>query len=123
MKNLIRATGVVTKGGTLSLGECAIVHANPNRNYLHLSNDNVGDLIVVIGGTLDKVAQSIADGNYFVLHGKAGGNQTGDSMWTPSIIPTDNIFLVCAEDPVPVDFKVSVATDSKITLDLYTAIP
>lgn len=119
MANLNRAQGVVSRGGNINTGEYARVYASPNRNYLQVTNDNVGNLRIIIGGTPDQINTMIADGNFFVLHGiDIAANKAGDSIWVPSPVITDDIYLV-PEDPSIVDFKVSVASDSKIALETF----
>lgn len=115
---LNRAQGVVSKGGNIADGEYARVWASPNRNYLQITNDNVGDLLIFIGHLPESITAQRALGNYFVLHGiNTSTNLSGDSIWIPSPVITDDIILV-PETPA-VDFKVSAISDSKITLETF----
>ncbi|QQM14202.1 hypothetical protein [Vibrio phage VpJYP1] len=115
---LNRAQGVVSKGGNISDGEYARVWASPSRNYLQITNDNVGDLLIFIGHPPENITAQRALGNYFVLHGiEQGTGKLGDSVWIPNPVITDDIILV-PETPA-VDFKVSAISDSKISLETF----
>lgn len=116
--NLNRVQGVVTKGGNIADGEYARVWASPNRNFLQVTNDNIGDLLIFIGYQPEEITAQRALGNYFVLQGIESGNEKpGGAIWNPSPVITDDIILV-PETPA-VNFKVSVASDSKISLETF----
>lgn len=115
---LNRVQGVVSKGGNISDGEYARVWASPNRNYLQVNNDNVGRLLVFVGYKPEDIEAQRLQGNYFVMHGiDRNSNRSGDSVWIPNPVITDDIILV-PETPA-VDFKVSAISDSKISLETF----
>lgn len=115
---LNRAQGVVSKGGNIADGGYARVWASPNRNFLQITNDNVGDLKVFIGYKPEDIPAQDALGNYFVLHG-IGPTALfpGESIWNPDPVITDDIILV-PESPAA-EFKVSAISDSKISLETF----
>lgn len=117
-----RASGVRTySGATAVAGKAAHIIASPNRNFLQINNDNEGNILIVIGCKPEELGQWIADGRYFKLYGSTAGNRLpGAPTWQPTIIPTDDIYVV-PEVPV-LGTVASAITDSAMEIIDYVVV-